>query len=400
MNLEELVRTALAKQASAEPEAAGGYDRFLRHRRRRAWRAAGSAGLAVALVLALAVGGAWLVGGRHQASVTSPTTTGMIRYPRQGFELTPPGGWQVDQETTQGYQRLGQPWLVLVPIRRDPQARMRITVHTEVAEPVDYPGRLRPDEARLLRKNQQRGQVEGTLFGRRSSGRRPDSRRYVAGTQQRLVSYLIDWSYHCPRQGFCPPAAYRRVLRLDAEGEGAGWPEVQQVVRQLVQTVRPITNALPGGPLVPEEPFLFPGPTQTIASGGQGDYTWNITGYRQARPQEGYWIEIHFPKFNGMGSSIVAGDLDPTVLCGPRRAGMVYGSGPPEVATVRVELAGRPAVTVPTAGRDKNLPFTVWVLAPLPLHVQVRAVVGLDASGRQVGRSARPLGVPGAVCRA
>ena len=85
---------------------------------------------------------------------------------------------------------------------------------------------------------------------------------------------------------------------------------------------------------------------------------------------------------------------------GPRRAGMVYGSGPPEVTSVRVELAGRPAVTVPTAGRDKGLPFTVWVLAPLPLNVQVRAVIGLDAAGRQVGRPAKPVGVPGAVCRA
>ena len=101
-----------------------------------------------------------------------------------------------------------------------------------------------------------------------------------------------------------------------------------------------------------------------------------------------------------MGSSIVAGDLDPTVLCGPRKGGMVYGSGPPELMSVRVELAGRPAVTVPTSVRDKNLPFTVWVLAPLPLHVQVRAVVGLDATGRQVGRPAKPVGVPGAVCRA
>jgi hypothetical protein len=66
VNLEELVRAALATQASAKPEEAGAYDRFLRHRRRRAWRAAGSAGLAVALVLALAGGGAWLVGGRHR----------------------------------------------------------------------------------------------------------------------------------------------------------------------------------------------------------------------------------------------------------------------------------------------------------------------------------------------
>src|SRR5512133_4094838 len=91
VNLEELVQAALTTQASAEPEEAGAYDRFLRHRRRRAWRAAGSAGLAVALVLALAVGGAWLAGGRHQESLTGPVdSTGTIRYPAQGFALTLP----------------------------------------------------------------------------------------------------------------------------------------------------------------------------------------------------------------------------------------------------------------------------------------------------------------------
>jgi hypothetical protein len=69
VNLEELVRATLAKQASAEPEAAGGYDRFLRHRRRRAWRAAGSAGLAVALILGLAwVGRGWWAAAIRRAS--------------------------------------------------------------------------------------------------------------------------------------------------------------------------------------------------------------------------------------------------------------------------------------------------------------------------------------------
>jgi hypothetical protein len=163
---------------------------------------------------------------------------------------------------------------------------------------------------------------------------------------------------------------------------------------------RPITNALPRGPFQPEEPGLFGEPLKTIATGGHGDYAWQVSGARFSPPQEGYWLEIHFPKFNGMGSSFGAGELDATVDCGPRKGGMVYGSGPPEVTSVRVELAGRPAVTVPTTVRDKNLPFTVWVLAPLPLHVQVRAVVGLDAAGRQVGRSTNLSGVPGAVCRA
>jgi hypothetical protein len=397
VNLEELVRAALTEQASAEPEEAGAYDRFLRHRRRRAWRAAGSAGLAVALVLALAVGGAWLLGSRHQGSVTGPTTTGMIRYPAQGFALAPPAGWQVDQPLTQRYHQMQQQWLVLAPIRRDPQARMQITVHSAVADPADYPGRRGTGKDRELLPD-----TQGTspLIGRKSSGRRADGRPFVAGTQNGLVTYMIAWPYHCPGQLSCPPAARWRVLQLDAEG--ASWPEVQPVVRRLVETVRPITNALPGGPFQPEEPGLLAAPLKTLASGGQGDYVWEASGGRQSAPQQGYWVEVHFPKFKGMGSSLgdVPGDLTATMMCVPRRAGVIYGAGPQTVVTVRVELAGRPAVTVPTAGRDKNLPFTVWVLAPLPLNVQVRAVVGLDGDGRQVGRPAKPDGVTGAVCRA
>jgi hypothetical protein len=254
VNLEELVRAALSAQASAEPEEAGAYDRFLRHRRRRAWQAAGSAGLAVALVLGLAAGGAWLVGGRHQGSVTGPATTGTIRYPAQGFTLAPPAGWQVDQELTRRYHQMQQRWLVLTPIRRDPQARMQITIHSAVADPVDYPGRPGTSKDRQLLPG---SQGMSPLIGRKSSGRRADGRPFVVGKQNGLVTYMIAWPYHCPGQASCPPAARWRVLQLEAEGEGAGWPEAQRVVRRLVETVGPVTNALPGGPFQPEEPGLF-----------------------------------------------------------------------------------------------------------------------------------------------
>jgi hypothetical protein len=399
VNLEELVRAALTTQAAAAPEEAGAYDRFLRHRRRRAWRAAGSAGLAVALVLGLAAGGAWLVGGRHQGSVTGPATTGTIRYPAQGFTLAPPAGWQVDQPLTRRYQQMQQRWLVLTPIRRDPQARMAITVHSAVADPVDYPGRPGTSKDRQLLPD---SQGMSPLIGRKSSGRRADGRPFVVGKQNGLVTYMLAWPYHCPGQASCPPAARWRVLQLEAEGEGAGWPEAQRVVRRLVETIRPVTNALPDGPFQPEEPGLFAEPFKLIASGGQGDFVWEASAARRAGTQQGYWAEIHFPKFNGMGSTLgqIPGDLQATVMCVPRRAGVVFGNAPQTVVTVRVELTGRPAVTVPTAGRDQNLPFTVWVLAPLPRDVQVRAVVGLDAAGRQVGRPAKPAGVAGAVCRA
>jgi hypothetical protein len=399
VNLEELVRAALSAQASAEPEEAGAYGRFLRHRRRRAWRAAGSAGLAVALVLALAVGGAWLVGGRRQGSVTGPVdSTGMIRYPAQGFALALPAGWEVDQKLTRGYHWVQQEWLVLAPVRRDPQARMQITVHTAVADPTQYPGRPGTSKDRQLLPG---NQGTSPLIGRRSAGRRADGRPFVVGTQDGLVTYMLAWPYHCPGQASCPRAARWRVLQLQAAGEGADWPQAQRVVRRLVETVRPITNALPAGPFQPEEPGLFVEPFKLIASGGQGDFVWEASATRRSAAKDSYWAEIHFPRFNGMGSTLgqIPGDLQATMMCVPRRAGVVFGNAPQTVVTVRVELAGRPAVTVPTAGRDQNLPFTVWVLAPLPLDVQVRAVIGLDAAGQQVGRPAKPAGVAGAVCR-
>jgi hypothetical protein len=399
VNLEELVQAALTTQASAAPEEAGAYDRFLRHRRHRAWRAAGSAGLAVALVLALAVGGAWLLGARHRSVIGPVEGTRMVRYPAQGFALTPPAGWQVDQEATQGYHQVQQEWLVLAPVRRDPQARMRITIHTAVADPLEYPGGLgtSKDRERLPVT-----QATSGLIGRKSSGRRADGRPFAVGTQNGLVTYMIAWPYHCPGQASCPPGARWRVLQLEAAGRGAGWGEVQRVVRDLVETVGPITNALAGGPFQPEEPGFFGEPLRTLARGGQGDYVWEASGGRWSAPHGGYWVEIHFPKFKGMGSSLpnVPGDLRATMMCVRQKPGVIHGAGPQTVVTVRVELAGRPAVRVPTAVRDKNLPFTVWVLAPLPLNVQVRAVIGLDAAGRQVGRPAKPDGATGAICHA
>jgi hypothetical protein len=178
VNLEELVRAALAEEATAEPEETGAYERFLRQRRRHAVAAA-STGLAVALVLALAVGTALVAGGgtgKVAGPVTPPTTTpkaagtspppaplqqpapqatrpapapvpvspaGVVRRERQGFELTLPTGWKVDQSTTRGYYQFGQPWLVISPGGRPISAteQRRITIHTAVTLPSEYPGK-------------------------------------------------------------------------------------------------------------------------------------------------------------------------------------------------------------------------------------------------------------------
>jgi hypothetical protein len=74
VNLEELVRAALAEEAKAEPGEAGAYERFLGRRRRGALAVAASTGLAVALVLAVAIGGALVVRGEggDQGQVAGP----------------------------------------------------------------------------------------------------------------------------------------------------------------------------------------------------------------------------------------------------------------------------------------------------------------------------------------
>ena len=73
MSPEELVRAALAEEAKAEPGEDGAYERFLRRRRRGALAVAGSTGLAVALVLAVAIGGGLVVrGGRGVGGAAGP----------------------------------------------------------------------------------------------------------------------------------------------------------------------------------------------------------------------------------------------------------------------------------------------------------------------------------------
>ena len=65
-----------------------------------------------------------------------------------------------------------------------------------------------------------------------------------------------------------------------------------------------MTNALPAGPFQPEEPGLFAEPFKLIASGGQGDFVWEASAARRSAANDSYWAEIHFPKFNGMGSTL------------------------------------------------------------------------------------------------
>ena len=421
MNLEELVRAALAEEAKAEPSEAGAYERFLHRRGRAALAVAVSTGLAVALVLALAIGVAVALrgGGTDEvagpvspapttapapASTTLPQPTGppettrpapppvpvsadgVVRRERQGFELTLPKGWKVDQSTTRSYHQFGQPWLVLSPGGRPVSAtdQQRITIHTAVAPASEYPGRP------VKGGDVPPGQSFSTLPGKRSSGRRPDGRAWIMGDQGGMVGYLIAWPYRCEPADLCPEAGPLRVLRLDVEGTGRQEGlKVRRVVRELVASIRPITNALPPTrATVAEEPGLFADAPKLVGRGGQGDYAWEMVARKGS--DQTYWIETR--RQNGdllMGESFSPQD-DPNVAwihCTPSRervtATLVSGMGSEEVAKVVLEVRGRSPVEVKTF-RRKGFPFAFWVVAPLPPDARPVDFSGFDAGGREV----------------
>jgi hypothetical protein len=436
VNLEELVRAALAEEAKAEPDETGAYDRFLRHRRRRALAAAASTGLGVALVLALAVGGAWVVRGLGRGEVAGPITpapastlapttapaprgpvettlpapppvpvsaAGVVRFPRQGFELTLPSGWKVDQGTTRSYHQFGQPWLVLSPGGRPPSASddRRITIHTAITPPNEYPGKPTTGPVNHLG-----GQSFSTLSGRRASGRRADGRAFISGDQGGVLGYMIAWPYRCDPGVPCPEAARWRVLELDVEGTGRQEGlKVRAVVRQLVESIRPITNALPkaGGQSVPEEPGLFADDPVVVGHGGEGDYAWEVRA-RKGSGQD-FWIETGHQDgklwYGGLYQKPSREEQQASIHCVPSReratAALVSGYGSEAVAKVVVELEGRPSVEVPTF-RRKGFPFAFWVLAPIPLDVMPLAFTSFDAGGQQIARSTEFAGYPGG-CR-
>ena len=423
MNLEELVRAALAEEARAEPSEAGAYDRFLRRRGRSVLAVATSTGLAVALVLALAVGAAVALrdGGSDKvagpvnpaptsapapALTTAPQPTGppettrpapppipvsaggVVRRERQGYQLTLPKGWKVDQSTTRRYHQFGQPWLVISPGGRPVSATedRRITIHTAVAPSSQYPGKS------VKGKDVLPGQSFSTLAGKRSSGRRPDGRAWIMGDQGGVVGYMIAWPYRCEPADLCPEAGPWRVLQLDVEGTGRQEGlKVRRVARELVESIRPITNALPPGrATVPEEPGLFADAPKLVGRGGQGDYAWEMVA-RKGSGQD-YWIETR--RQNGdlfMGESFSPLD-NPNVAwihCTPSReratATLVSGMGSEEVAKVVLEVRGRSPVEVQTFHR-KGFPFAFWVVAPLPPDARPVAFTGFDAGGREVAR--------------
>jgi len=163
------------------------------------------------------------------------------------------------------------------------------------------------------------------------------------------------------------------------------------VARQLVETIRPITNALaPTAATVAEEPGLFADAPVVVGRGGQGDYAWEVLA-RKGSGQD-YWIETR--QQNGalfMGESFGPLDRRPTayIHCAPSRervtATLLMGVANEAVTRVVVDVAGQPPVETKTFHK-KGFPYAFWVVAPLPPEARPRSFTTYDAAGQQVAK--------------
>jgi hypothetical protein len=383
MSLEQELRQLFGgTQGAPWPGEREAFDRFLRRRARRGRAVAAAAGLALVAVLGVAV----LVarGLPEDRGTVAPTAT-TARVPEGGFELRVPAGWRVDRELTGtrpgpagGAPRPAVVGVVLVPRSGEPRGAA-VTVTT--------------DDRR----------TSFSATGQRSDGRtyelRPGARPGEVG------QYAVPWPDYCPQRLRCGQQESHRMRMLlvtgvAEPGDAAGGERVRRVMRQVVDAVRPTTNALR-----PPRPPTVPARTKVLlGKGGSGAGTWEAW----IEPLDGgAGFSMHFPwadrRYPNQPKHFHWEKLEPGYL---QRDGVytlvdclswVPGSGlllsglaDEDAAAVRIELAGQPPVVVATFGRDKPVPWVAFVSPPLPAGSKLDRVVALDAAGKTIGVQERP----------
>jgi hypothetical protein len=295
----------------------------------------------------------------------------------------------------------------LRPMRRAPDTR--VTVYTAILSPAQYPGTepgRDPDPSVTADPAARKLDDDSRTLGR---GRRPDGRPYVWRTRLaplEVAEYAVAWPYRCRPGEACPPAARWRVLVVHGmSGEGTPTRQrVLEVVRRIVETARPVTNALPGGGPPGLVDTAVP-PVEghwLLGSGGSGRGAWQAY-VRQPGAGNEDMFELHFPdRKTRPGRGMHAEDVEPTYLLngrlGPFRdclswlspqVGLVSGPVPENVTEVRIELAGQPPLTVRAFGHGQPARWAAFVSPPLPRGTRVTGVVALDAGGRTVAEAER-----------
>jgi hypothetical protein len=357
----------------------------------------------VVVAVALVVGIPRLLPSRPVVPATPPLTGRLLQMPAGGFEVTVPAGWtdlsRSRRKVTPG-DELGS-GVGLRPMRR--AANTMVTLYTATLSSAQYPGTEPggggPDLSFSADQASDRLEDRGGSLGR---GRRPDGRPYV--WQQTLLAtnqvarYAIAWPYQCTPQQACPPGARWRVLIVNGVSEEgpATRRRVLEVTRRIVDTVRPITNALPGGALGSVDLAVPPVKGRwLLGTGGSGRGAWRASvlqgaedvfalEFPQRRPEAAQRAEVIEPTILLRGQ---LGVLNACLTWLRPQAGLVSGVVPENVTTLRISIAGRPSLTVGAFGHDQPARWAAFVSPPLARGTRVTRVVALDASGRTVAES-------------
>jgi hypothetical protein len=404
--LEDRLRAALRRPENASwPEEGGAFDQFQRRRTRRGRALAARGALALVVVVALAAGIPRLLPSRPVVPATPPITGRPLQMPGGGFEVLVPAGW-TDLSRSRTVITPGSETgsgVALRPMRR--AANTFVILYTAVLSPVQYPGTEPgggdPDPSVSADRATERLEDRGGPLGR---GRRPDGRPYV--WQQTLLGsnevarYAIAWPYHCTPEQACPPAARWRALIVNGVTEEGPTTRqrVLEMVRRVVDTVRPVTNALPGGVLGSVDLAIPPvkGRWQ-LGTGGKGQGAWEA--YVRQGSEDVF--ELEFPtRRTRPGVGMRAEDIEPAILLRGQlgilndclswlrpQVGLLSGVVPENVTTLRISIAGKPPLTVRAFGHDQPARWAAFVGPPLARGTRVTRVVALDASGRTVAES-------------
>jgi hypothetical protein len=397
---DELRRLFEGTEGAPWPGEREAFDRFLRRRARRGRAVAAVAGLALVAVLGAAV---LVARGLPRDREPVAPAGGVVRVPEKGFELTVPAGWKVQREPTgSGSQVVG---VVLVPRSGQPRGAA-ITVATD------------PDRPAFYKLDLQQG------ASRRADGRpyklRPGRAGRLASGKGPVGPYVIAWPDSCrplpapAKQPLaCARAAWRVLLVTGAAapGDAAGVQQVLRVMGRIVDTVRPIGNAVPPPtpttampPLPPptQGPGVPPNTKLLLGKGGSGAAAWEawiapikgnddsagfMVRFPRATPKPAWHWEQLEPQYIQRDGVYTQMDCLSWL---PGSGLLLSGLAREEVATVRIELAGHAPVVAATFGRDQPVPWVAFVSPPLPAGAKLDRVVALDAADNTIGTEERP----------
>jgi hypothetical protein len=393
MSLEHELRQLFGETEGAPwPGEREAFDRFLHRRARRGRAVVAAAGLALVALLGAAVLVARVL---PQDRETIAPAGGVVRVPEQGFELPVPAGWKVERELTGtgsavpgGAARSSVVGVVLVPRSGEPRGAT-ITVAADDSQAV----------SNLLERGASR-RADGRLYKQL----RPGSGKGAVG--QYAIAWPV-WPGSCrpiPAPADQPPACAQAAWRVllvtgtAAPGDTAGSEQVQQVMRQIVVTVRPIGNAVrpPPPPTVPPDTKVLLGKGGSDAAAweawiepiqGNNDSAGFMVRFPRATPKPSWHWEQLEPGYLHRDGVYTQMDCLSWL---PGSGLLLSGLAREDAATVRIELAGQAPVMAATFGRDQPVPWVAFMSPPLPAGSKLDRVVALDAAGKTIGTQERP----------